>query len=64
MTGLNDADREKIQEHLKAIAKILYQNTPSDKLKTFEKIETTLRKQIQEEISPEIAKFFLRKSAK
>jgi hypothetical protein len=58
MTGLNDADREKIQEHLKAIAKILYQNTSSDKLKTFEKIETILREQIQEEISPEIAKFF------
>ncbi|NCQ86784.1 MAG: hypothetical protein GPJ00_21050 [Microcystis aeruginosa W13-18] len=63
MTGLNDADREKIQEHLKAVPKILYQNTPSDKLKTFEKIETTLREQIREEISPGIAKFFLRKLA-
>jgi hypothetical protein len=64
MTKLNDADKEKLKEHLKAIAKILYQNAPLDKLKTFEEIETTLREQIQEEITPEIAQFFFQKSAK
>jgi hypothetical protein len=64
MTQLNDADKEKLKEHLKAIAKILYQNTPLDKLKTFEDIETNLREQIQEEITPEIAEFFFQKSAK
>ena len=58
MTQLNDADKEKLKEHLKAIAKILHKNTPLDKLKTFEEIETTLREQIQEEITPEIAQFF------
>lgn len=58
MTELNDAEREKLKKHLKAIAKILHQHTPLDKLKTFEEIETTLREQIQEEISPEIAQFF------
>jgi hypothetical protein len=64
MTKLNDADKEELKEHLKAIAKILHQNTPLDKLKTFEEIETTLRERIQEEITPEIAQFFFQKSAK
>ena len=55
---LSDSEKEKLEEHIKAIAKILYQNTSSDKLKTFEKIETTLREEILEEIAPEIAQFF------
>jgi hypothetical protein len=58
--NLSPEDKEKIEEHTKAIAKILHQNTPSDKLKTFEDIETILREEIQEQISPEIAKFFFR----
>jgi hypothetical protein len=32
---LSNYEREKLKEHLKAIAKILYQATPSDNLKTF-----------------------------
>jgi hypothetical protein len=64
MTKLNDADKEELKEHLKAIAKILHKNAPLDKLKTFEAIETTLREQIQEEIAPEIAQFFFQKSVK
>jgi hypothetical protein len=43
MTQLDDADKEKLKEHLKAITKILYQNTPLDKLKTF-KVKAILRK--------------------
>lgn len=61
---LSEREKEKLEEHLKAIAKILYQNTPSDKLKTFEQIETTLREQMQQEVVPEIAQFFFEKSAK
>lgn len=61
---LSDREKEKLEEHLKAIAKILYQNTPSQKLKTFEQIETTLREQMQQEVVPEIAQFFFEKSAK
>jgi hypothetical protein len=57
---LSNTEKEQLQEHLSAIAKILHQNTPLDKLKTFEDIEITLRKQIQEEIAPEIAQFFFR----
>lgn len=60
---LSPEEREKLEEHVKAIAKILHQNTPSDKLKTFEDIEIILRDAIQEEVSPKIAKFFFQKSA-
>jgi hypothetical protein len=61
---MNDSEREKMKEHLRAIAEIIYQHTPSDKLKTFEEIETTLREEIQKEITPEIAQFFFQESAK
>ena len=64
MMDLNDADREKLKDHLKAIAKIIHQNTPLDKVKTFEDIEIVLREQIQEEIAPEIAQFFSQKLVK
>ncbi|PPT10170.1 hypothetical protein CKA32_005277 [Geitlerinema sp. FC II] len=52
--NLNSEDRKKLQEHLKAVADILHRNTSSDRLQTFEEIETTLRDQIQEEVSSEI----------
>lgn len=62
--NLSQEDKEKLEEHIQGIARILYQNTTSDKLKTFEDIEVTLREEIQEQVSPEIAKFFLTKLAK
>ena len=62
--NLSQEEQKKLEKHAKAIAKILHQNTPSDKLKTFEDIETILRDQIQEEVSPEIAKFFFQKRVK
>jgi hypothetical protein len=62
--NLSQEDKEKLEEHIQGIARILYQNTSSDKLKTFEDIEMTLREEIQEEVSPEIAKFFFQKLAK
>ena len=59
--NLSPEEKEKLEEYAKAIARILHQNTSSDKLKTFEDIETTLREEIQEQASPEIAKFFFQK---
>lgn len=61
---LTDLERENLKEHLRAIAKIMYEHTPKNNLKTFEEIETTLREEIQKEITPEIAQFFFQKSAK
>jgi hypothetical protein len=52
-------EQREIQEHIEAISKILYKNTPQEQLQTFEAIEITLRDQILTEISPKIGEFFL-----
>jgi hypothetical protein len=45
-------DKELLDTHVKAIAKILYKNTPSEKIETFEGIETAVRDQVLEHVSP------------
>ncbi|RCJ17756.1 hypothetical protein A6S26_26675 [Nostoc sp. ATCC 43529] len=51
-------DKKRLEEHIKEIARILYKNTPLEKIETFEGIETTVREQVLEHVSPKIA-FFL-----
>ncbi|MEH1967298.1 MAG: hypothetical protein V7K91_12495 [Nostoc sp.] len=51
-------DKKLLDTHVKEIAKILYKNTPSSTIETFEGIETAVRDQILEHVSPKIA-FFL-----
>lgn len=51
-------DKKLLEAHIKEIAKILYKNTPPQKIATFEGIETSIRDQVLEQISPKIA-FFL-----
>ncbi len=51
-------DKKLIETHIKEIALILYKNTPPEKIETFEGIETTVREQVLEHVSPKIA-FFL-----
>jgi len=51
-------DKKQLDTHVKAIAKILYKNTPPSKIETFEGIETAVRDQVLEHVSPKIA-FFL-----
>lgn len=51
-------DKKLLDTHVREIAKILYKNTPSSKIETFEGIETAVRDQILEHVSPKIA-FFL-----
>lgn len=60
MINLSREEKQELQEHLKAVAKILHRHTSPEKLKRFEDIEMTLREHIQEEVSPEIASFFFR----
>jgi hypothetical protein len=38
-------DKKQLDAHVKAIARILYKNTPSEKIETFEGIETAVRDQ-------------------
>lgn len=51
-------DKKLLADHIKAIAKILYKNTLPDKIETLEGIETTVRDQVLEHVSPQIT-FFL-----
>jgi hypothetical protein len=51
-------DKKVLEAHIKEIASILYKNTPPEKIETFEGIETSVRDQVLEHVSPKIA-FFL-----
>ena len=46
-----------LTEHISAIAKILYEDTPSEELTTLESIETTVRDKITTYVSPQIGFF-------
>ena len=52
------SDKKLIETHIQEIAKILYKNTPPEKIETLEGIETTVREQVLSHVSPKIA-FFL-----
>lgn len=58
--NLSREEEQELKEHLKAVAKILHRHTSPEKMEKFEDIEETLREHIQEEVAPEIAKFFFR----
>jgi hypothetical protein len=59
---MNADDQQKIKDHLKEIAEIIYKNTEESELESFESIELSLRSQMLTEIGLEIAKFFFRKN--
>lgn len=50
-----------VQQKLKEIASILYRNTPSEELETFETVELSVREHLLETVAPEIGEFFLAK---
>lgn len=50
---------QQLQVHAKAIAAILYKDTPPEQLTTLEGIETAIRQHMLEHVSPEIALFLL-----
>lgn len=51
-------ERSVVKEKLREIAEILYQDTSSEKLKTFEAVELSVRKHLFETVAPEIGNFF------
>ena len=55
---------EKLQEHAKEIAKILYSETNPEEVKTLEGIEKTVRKQLLEYVNPEIGNFLSAKQVR
>lgn len=48
-----------ISAKLREVAEILYNNTPSEELRTFETIELSLREHLLEIVAPELGNFFL-----
>ena len=46
-----------LQEHVQAIARILYENTPAEQLKTLGGIEQVVREQMQKHVMPEVGVF-------
>lgn len=46
-----------LQEHVQAIARILYENTPPSQLKTLGGIEQAVRDQMQKHVMPEVGIF-------
>lgn len=47
-----------VEEKLKEVAEILYRNTPTAELKTFESIELSVRDHLLKTVAPEIGNFF------
>jgi hypothetical protein len=47
-------DQQALTTHARAIAKILYRNSPQEAIQTLEGIEKTVRGQLLEHVSPEI----------
>ena len=54
-------EKKLLADHIQAIAKILYKNTAPEKIQTFEGIETAVREQVLEYVSPQISFFLLEK---
>ena len=57
-------ETQRIQECVSEIAAILYKNTDSSELSSLEAIETTVRQQMLEHVSPNIALFLSNKPLK
>jgi hypothetical protein len=57
---MNVEDKQKLDDHLKAIAEILVRNTQKEDLKSFESIELAVREQMLTVVSPAIGRFFLK----
>lgn len=50
-------EEQALQEHIQAIAKILYKNAPPEQLKTLGGIEQAVREQMQKHVMPEVGVF-------
>jgi hypothetical protein len=58
-------EKEKaLSEHISAIAKILYEDTPPSELNSLENIETVVREKLLTYVSPQVGFFLSKKSQK
>lgn len=58
---MKPANQKKLQKHLQAIAKILYQESEAKESQSLAEIEKTIRAQTLEYITPELGFFFSKK---
>jgi hypothetical protein len=47
-----------VQEKLREVSAILYKNTPSESLETFETVELSVREHLLETVAPLVGNFF------
>ncbi len=58
-------EKEKaLSEHITAIAKILYEDTPPSELNSLESIETVVREKLLTHVGPQVGFFLSKKSPK
>ena len=62
--SMTPEEAQRLQECLQEIAAILYKNTDQTQLTNLEAIENTVRRQMLEHVSPNIALFLSNKSPK
>ena len=55
---MTPSDKQQLKAYLKGVAEIIYINTDSADLSTFESIEKSLRKKMLKEVRPELGNFF------
>ena len=53
--------QQALQEHIKVIAKILYEETSPEQIRNLEILEETVRQQMLEHVSPQIGVFLSKK---
>jgi hypothetical protein len=51
---MSPEEQEELERHTKAIAKILYKNTPKEELTSLGKIEEAVRARMQEYVMPSV----------
>ena len=56
---MTPSETYQLKQHLRAVAKILKNNTPDEQLQDFESIELAAREHMLETVGPAIGEFFL-----
>lgn len=64
MQPLSKEKQAKLDKHIEAVARILYEHTEPEKLRSFESIESEVRSQILAKVSPRIGEFFFQREDK
>lgn len=58
MKEFSPESQTQFDQHLQALAQLLYDHTEPEKLQDFESIEVELRAQLLEKVTPRIGEFF------